>query len=212
MKKILKATFYLGLFGLLLIAMCDTIVEESSQGNVYTDVQVIPAKQTALVLGTSQKTRNGHMNPYFSNRIKAAVELYKAGKVKYIIVSGDNGRSNYDESTDMKNLLIDLGVPEDVIYLDFAGFRTLDSIVRCDKIFDQQDVIIVSQKFHNERAIFIGRAKGVRAVGYNAKDVSIRYGFPVHVREKLARVKAVIDIVTRKKPKFLGPKVEIAHA
>jgi SanA protein len=211
MKKLLRICFYLGLSGLLVVAICDTVVEEVSEGNLYEELSEVPVKQTALVLGTSYKNRYGGVNTYFYNRIKAAAELYKSGKVKYIIVSGDNGRKEYDESTDMKNMLIKLGVHESAIYLDFAGFRTLDSVVRCGKVFDQQDVIIVSQKFHNQRAIFLGKAKGLTAVGYNAKDVSMRYGFAVHVREKLARVKAVLDILSGKKPKFLGPKVDLSN-
>ncbi len=152
------------------------------------------------------------MNAYFYNRMSAVVALYKAGKVKYIIVSGDNSRVGYDESTDMKTMLVKLGVPEEVIYLDYAGFRTLDSVVRCKEVFDQKDIIIVSQAFHNQRALFLSQRKGVSAVGYNATNVNRRYGFAVHVREKLARVKAVVDIVFGVKPKFFGPKIEVGNA
>ena len=142
----------------------------------------------------------------------AAAELYKAGKVKYIIVSGDNGRVGYDESSDMKQVLISLGVPEFVIYLDYAGFRTLDSVVRCKEVFEQKDIIVVSQKFHNQRAVFLSKVKGLEAIGYNAQDVTFRQGYVVLLREKLARVKAVLDVLVGKGPKFYGPKVAIGNA
>ncbi len=212
MKRWLRITFYLGLLTLLLVAFCDTLVESSSEGSVYTNLHEIPAKKTALVLGTMYKNSHGSINPYFKYRMEAAANLYKSGKVKYIIVSGDNGSKSYDESTDMKNVLIQLGVPQEVIYLDYAGFRTLDSAVRCKEVFDQDDIIVVSQKFHNQRAVFIGQAKGVKAIGYNAKDVAFARGYVVLVREKLARVKAVLDMIVGKQPKFYGSKVAVGNA
>jgi SanA protein len=112
----------------------------------------------------------------------------------------------------MKNVLIQLGVPQEVIYLDYAGFRTLDSVVRCKEVFDQDDIIVVSQEFHNQRAVFISQAKGVKAIGYNAKDVAFARGYLVLVREKLARVKAVLDLIVGKQPKFYGSKVAVGNA
>lgn len=212
MKKFLYISFHICLGVLLLLAVCDTIVESTSNGVVFNNIEDVPVKQTALVLGTSYKTRNGYINPYFQHRMEAAAALYKSGRVRYIIVSGDNGRKTYDESSDMKAVLMSLGVPENVIFLDYAGFRTLDSVVRCKAIFNQDDVVIVSQEFHNQRAVFLSQVKGINAVGYNAKDIHMKYGFAVHVREKLARVKAVLDIVMGKEPKFYGPKVDIEHA
>jgi len=212
MKKLLRISFYAGLFLLLVVSICDTIVESTSNGSVYTNIEALPAKQTALVLGTIYKSRAGYVNPYFKHRMEAAVELYKSGKVKYIIVSGDNSREGYDESSDMKAVLMQMGVPESVIYVDYAGFRTLDSVVRCKEVFSQKDIIVVSQKFHNQRAVFLSRVKGIDAVGYNALDISYKRGFVVHLREKLARVKAVIDVVVGKKPKFFGPKITVGNA
>ena len=212
MKKIVRISFYLGLLLLCVVAFCDTLVESSSQGCVFTNLDSVPAKKTSLVLGTIYKTGQGYVNPYFKNRMIAAAELYKAGKVKYIIVSGDNGRVGYDESSDMKQVLISLGVPEFVIYLDYAGFRTLDSVVRCKEVFEQKDIIVVSQKFHNQRAVFLSKVKGLEAIGYNAQDVTFRQGYVVLLREKLARVKAVLDVLVGKGPKFYGPKVAIGNA
>jgi SanA protein len=107
-----------------------------------------------LVLGTSQYLKNGYLNWYFKYRIEATVELYKKGKIDFILVSGDNSHKNYDEPTAFKNELIKRGIPADQIYLDYAGFRTLDSVVRAKEIFGQTSITIISQKFHNERAIY----------------------------------------------------------
>lgn len=212
MRKLLKLSFYAGLTLLLVLATCDTIIEQKSAGAVFEELGEIPQKRTALVLGTAYKNRQGFVNPYFHHRMVAAAALYKAGKVKYILVSGDNGRKGYDESTDMKEMLVALGVPAQVIYLDYAGFRTLDSVVRCKEVFNQRDIIVVSQKFHNQRAIFLSKLNGLDAVAYNAEDIRMKYGFAVHIREKMARVKAVLDIVIGKNPRFLGPKIKVGNA
>ncbi len=211
-KRVARFVFYTSLVGLVTLSICDVCVEEIARKHIYENIENVPSKNAALVLGTSLRLSNGRVNPYFLYRIQAAVELYKNGKVNYLIVSGDNGRESYDESTDMKNMLMELGVPESAIYLDFAGFRTLDSVVRCEAIFGQTEVIVVSQKFHNERAVFLAKAKGINAIGYNAKDLNTSLGLRVHLREKLARVKAVMDIILRTKPKYLGPKIELKNA
>ncbi len=211
MKRGLRWFFY-GFIGMLLIiATCDVFIEETTKSLVFDTIESVPPKSVALVLGTRFKYGN-YMNPYFVYRMEAAATLYKAGKVKYIIVSGDNSRVDYDESSDMKEFLITLGVPANAIYLDYAGFRTLDSVVRCKKIFGQKDIIVVSQKFHNQRAAFIGKYRNVKVTGFNAKDVTKKSGLSVNIREKGARVKAVIDIVIGKDPKFLGPKIGIGEA
>jgi SanA protein len=126
--------------------------------------------------------------------------------VQHIVVSGDNSTEYYDESTAMKEALVLIGVPDSVITLDYAGFRTLDSVVRCKWVFGQSEIIVVSQEFQNERALFIANHYGINAVGFNAKDVPNRYGFKTMLREYLARVKAVLDIyVLNTQPKFPGP-------
>lgn len=109
----------------------------------------------------------------------------------------------------MKFSLMDKGVPEDHIYEDFAGFRTLDSVVRAKEIFGQNSVTVISQKFHNQRAIFLAQKHGMSAYGYNAKDVNIAAGFKTNVREKFARAKVFIDLLLGIKPKFGGEKIVI---
>ncbi len=112
----------------------------------------------------------------------------------------------------MKNDLIAKGVPEDRIFEDFAGFRTLDSVVRAKEIFGQDDITIISQKWHNERAIYLAEANDINAIGFNAKGVKItyRFGLKTRIREYFARVKVFIDLIIGKEPKFLGKKIIIS--
>ncbi|MCD7932963.1 MAG: YdcF family protein [Tannerellaceae bacterium] len=188
---------------------CNLLINQYSNPRIYNDVADIPYNKTGLLLGTSPTLRSGVRNPYFQNRIQAAAELYKAGKIKYILVSGDNHRTEYNEPEEMRKALIQKGVPEDAIFLDYAGFRTLDSVVRANKIFGQQKFTIISQQFHNQRAVYIASWYGLDTVGYNAKDVSLSVGLKVQVRELFARVKVFIDFLFNKSPKFLGEPIEL---
>ena len=171
---------------------------------VYDSVNAIPKNKVGLLLGTGKYAASGNINLFYKYRIDAVVKLYKAGKIEYILVSGDNSRKDYDEPTDFKKDLIAQGIPEDKIFLDYAGFRTLDSIVRAKEIFGQTSITIISQKFHNQRAIYIAKQYGIDAVGFNAKDV-----YNSHFREYLARSKASLDLVFNVQPKFLGEKIVI---
>lgn len=185
-------------------------IPHDTQDWLYDNVDSIPSQKVALVLGASKHIRGGLPNPYFDNRIDAAYQLYAAGKVKAFVVSGDNSREGYNEPEDMRDALIALGVPKNIIYLDYAGFRTLDSVVRMNAIFGQDSFIVVSQKFHNERAVFLAQYYGFTAYGYNAKDVALgRVSYKTVVREKFAWVKVFVDLLLNKQPRFLGSPVEI---
>lgn len=189
----------------------DAWIRRSSR-HCHTTVETVPPTPVALVLGCSPKVA-GRPNLFFDRRIDAAVALHRAGKVKAFIVSGDNGTKEYDEPTAMKEALVARGVPEAAIYCDFAGFRTLDSVVRAKSIFGQSRFIIVSQHFHNERAIFLARERGLDAVGFDAADVSRSFAPTTYLREYLARVQAVLDVtLLQTRPKFDGPPVMITQA
>lgn len=194
---------------ILLITWANYRVINKSEPFIYTDINKVPFVQTGLLLGTSKLLKNGNTNQYFKHRINAAVDLYKSGKIKYLIISGDNSRPNYNEPLDMKNELMQAGIPDSVIYLDYAGFRTFDSVIRANKIFGQNKLISISQKFHNERTVFIARNYDIEAYGYNAKDVNAYMGFKTNLREIFARFKVFIDILIDKEPKFLGEKIKI---
>ena len=192
-----------------IIGLASFIIEYYSRNKTYTTLNEIPYNRVGLLLGTSKKIISGSSNPYFTNRIKAAASLYKAGKVDRIIISGDNSERYYNEPEDMRRALVKEGVNNEHLYLDYAGFRTLDSVVRTRKIFKENKVTVISQEFHNKRAIFLGGVFEVDIIRYNAQDIGVAQGAKVMLREKLARVKVFIDILTNKKPKYLGEPIPI---
>lgn len=209
MKKIAKRIVLLFVLLIVAIIFCNLYVEIIAKEKVYNEVSEIPSNKVGLLLGTSKYLKNGMVNLFYAYRIHAAVQLYKEGKIEYILVSGDNGSQYYDEPTTFKEDLIAEGIPEDKIFLDYAGFRTLDSVVRSKEIFQQESITIISQQFHNERAIAIANAKGIKAIGFNAKDVRGNSGIKVKLREVLARVAMCLDLVIGTQPKFLGEKITI---
>lgn len=181
---------------------CNFLIEYSTSAYLYDKLEELPQKEFGLVLGTGKEGRYG-LNPYFVYRMEAAAEIYFSGKVKKLIVSGDNHIQSYDEATDMANYLIDLGVPAKDIIRDYAGFRTLDSVIRAKKVFNCKSLIIVSQKFHNQRAVFIARYHNMDAVGYNARDIRSKNNL-THWREFAAKFGTVIDLfLLNRQPKFL---------
>jgi SanA protein len=188
----------------------DRWVSNTTRQQCYANVDSIPANKVGLLLGTSKHIKKGVLNLYYQYRIDAAVALYKAGKIGYILISGDNSTSYYNEPAMMRKDLIDRGIPATKIFLDDAGLRTLDSILRCRDIYGEDHITIISQPFHNERALFIANHKHIVAIAYNARDVSGEFGLKVMIREKFARVKMLSDLLLNTQPyKFYGQKVEI---
>jgi len=209
LKRILLIIFIILIFIVSVIAFANWKIPHDSKDYIHNSVDSIPVQKAALVLGTAKNIGN-HPNMYFVYRIQAAKELYEAGKVQAFVVSGDNSRKDYNEAEDMRQALIEAGVPDSIIHPDYAGLRTLDSVVRMSEIFGQKSFIIVSQEFHNERAVFLAQYYGLEAYGYNAKDLSLnRSSYRTKVRELFARVKVFVDIATGKGPKYLGDKIEI---
>lgn len=213
-KKIIRrviAFFAIALlFVIGIVVFANWKIPHDTENFIYENATEIPNQKVALVLGASRTLGNGSPNWYFTYRIQAAKELYDTGKVKAFVVSGDNSRNTYNEPKDMRDALVEQGIPDSIIYLDYAGFRTLDSVVRMNEIFGQDSFIIVSQQFHNERAVFLAQYYGLNAYGYNAKDVGLgRFSYKTKIREKFARVKVFVDILLNKQPKFLGEPVEI---
>lgn len=213
MKKIITNIFkfFLLLFvaGIIFVAWANYSIKNESAPLVSYNIKDVPEAKTALLLGTGKTLSNGMPNAYFYNRIKAATDLYKSGKVQYIIVSGDNSSKDYNEPEDMQFALVQQGVPQDRIILDHAGFRTLDSVVRAKDIFGQTKIVIISQKFHNERAVFLAQKNGMKAFGYNAEDVNKYAGLKTNMREYLAKAKAYWDLLLGVEPKFGGEKIII---
>lgn len=204
---IVATTIFIAVLGLLFYA--NHTVETSSSHYTYSQVDQIPYRKVGLLLGTSRTLSRHRINLFFKYRIDATVALYKHHKIKYIIISGDHSEKYYNEPEDMKKELLAQGIPDSVIFLDYAGLRTLDSVVRCGHIFGQNDFTIISQAFHNERAIYIAQKYHFNAIGFNAKEPSVKFGIKTYIREYFARVKVLLDMLTDKQPKYLGAKVEI---
>ncbi|MDE6170861.1 MAG: YdcF family protein [Duncaniella sp.] len=203
----------LSAFIVLLVAFTvatNIAVVRSTKTKIYADTDSIPHNKAALLLGTNPLNRQGRPNTYFTNRINAAARLYHAGKVDFIIASGDNHTEQYDEPTAIRDSLIAHGVPENRIILDYAGFRTLDSVVRAKEIFGCDSITIISQADHCARALYLAKSNGMEAVAFPAP---IRAGKLVKtrltLREWLARDKMMLDIWLGKRPHFLGERIEI---
>lgn len=209
MKRVLKYSLFAVAVLLVFVLVADSYISYAVRKQLYDNVQNIGHNRVGLVLGTSKYAARGRVNLYYKYRIEAAVALFKAGKIDFILVSGDNRKLNYNEPETMKKDLVAAGVPEGRIYMDYAGFRTLDSIVRSDAVFDAGSITIISQRFHNERALYIANNKNINAIAYNAQDPPQRLQAKVLMREKLARVKMLLDLLLNKQPRFYGDKIEI---
>jgi len=209
MKKLFKYLFITILVFIVVIIFMNWLIISESKQYLYNDIGKIPNNKVGLVLGTSKYFLTGEKNPYFKNRIIAATKMYESGKIKYIVLSGDNSEKYYNEPVTMKKELVKYGIPKNVIYLDYAGFRTWDSVLRCNIIFGQEEFTIISQKFHNARAVFIARKNGIKAIGFNADDISISRSLRTRVREIFARIKVFIDLSIGKDPRYLGDEIII---
>lgn len=213
----MKKVFFFVLLALLLLGAAvvafaiwaDGHVAGRAAGRIFDRVDEVPRRDVALVLGTS-KYANGRLNSFYTARIRAAAELYNAGKVDGILVSGDNGREDYNEPAQMKEDLVALGVPADYITADYAGFRTLDSIYRAEQVFGLQTYTVVSQPFHLERALYLAGQRGQDVIGYAAYGPAGYWGRRVRAREVLARALAVLDVeLLGREPRFLGDPVDV---
>jgi SanA protein len=200
----------MAVFIILSGSICFLWIENSNTGNLFDDVSRVPPCHAAIVLGTSAHLGNGTNNLYFTYRIDAAVKLYEAQKIKKFILSGDNRVNDYNEPRDMQKALVKRGVPDTCIVLDYAGLRTFDSMVRCKEVFGQDSIIVVSQQFHNVRALFIAEKIGLTAFGFNAKKVTTQKTVKMKFREFFSRIKCVLDLyIFKSKPKHLGEKIPV---
>jgi SanA protein len=192
---------------LLSVFISESAVRSAAAGQCYTHVEDIPQNDVGLVLGTSKWVRGHKLNRYYTARIEAAATLWKKGKVRKLLVSGDNRRIDYNEPKAMKDDLIAAGVPKNSIVCDYAGIRTLDSMARASRVFGQERVTVISQRFHNERAIYLGKQWGVEAVGFDAECPPL--SGRLQLREVGARLNALWDNAVGTKPRHLGDKITI---
>ena len=208
LAKLVMLALLLFVVGVFLL--CQLFVKNAGDGRIYSSVSAIPARNVGLVLGTSEHLSDGRDNFYFKYRIEAAAQLFKAGKVKFLLVSGDNRTANYDEPESMRRALIARGVPARFIAPDDAGLRTLDSIVRAKEVFGLNKFTIISQHAHDERALLIARHYDIDAIAFAAGDVNLWYAVRSHIHECLARVKVILDLyILHTSPRHLGPKIKL---
>ncbi len=207
--KLFKWALLLSPFGLFAIICIDTYVLLETENQTFQNAIDTPYSKVGLLLGTSKFLSSGALNPYYLYRTEAAAKLYKAGKIDFILISGDNGRIEYNEPELFKKDLILLGIPEEKIVLDYAGFSTLDSVLRAQKVFGLNSFTVISQKFHNKRAIFLAQQKGIAAIGFDAENVRGKYSTKTELREYLARTKACLDILFDSQPKYWGEPIVI---
>jgi len=209
-RNVILAVISIASFGTLALLVTADILISRCESKTYDDINLIPSNDVAVVLGTTKTLSNGRTNLYFSYRIDAVAKLYNSKKIKFIIASGDNSRHDYNEPEDIKNALILRGIPAESIYCDYAGFRTLDSIRRANAIFSITSFTVVSQKFHNARAIYLAENYGLNAIGFNAKNTTAYEGATTNFRELFAKAKCILDIhIFSTEPKFYGDKIKI---
>lgn len=202
LKRVAKGMIALGFGGVLVVLLSNWWIVRSTRQQIFFDIDRLPSNDVALVLGTSKFVRSGKENLFFKYRMEATARLWKEGKIKYIILSGNNDSEYYNEPMDMQKALLKLGIPPDIMTLDYAGFRTFDSVVRCKEVFNQDKITIVSQNFHNARALYIGNHEGIEAIAFAAQDVPDGYSFRTLLREYMARPYAMLDVY------FIRPQPE----
>jgi SanA protein len=212
--KLFRRFLYAGFTGVILVTafllFSKWYIRYTTKKQIYTGIENIPYHKVALVLGTSRYVNHHQTNLYFDYRIDAACKLYFAKKVSYLLVSGDNRSAYYNEPRDMQHALMERGIPKEAIILDYAGIHTLDSVIRCKKVFGQNNCIIVSQEFHVARALFIANRAKMSCMGFTAKDVPLQYDYKTHIREYFACAKALMAMyVFHTQPKHLGKPVPI---
>ncbi len=197
------------LIPVVLLISANLIISTGTKDYLFDEVTEIPHNMVGLVLGTSPRVRNGGPNPYFTNRMQAAAELFHNGNVNYLIVSGDNRSMYYNEPQYMRKALVDLGVPDSVIFTDNAGLRTLDSVLRARDVFGQQHITVISQRFHNQRAIYLARRKGMDAYAFNAPDVPANLDDRTRTREWFAKLNVFWDLLINKQASEQGERIVI---
>ena len=205
-RRFLRVIGLLTFGGFLFVAVCNIWVIQATKRHVHhAGGEIGNLPEIAMVLGTSKSRKDGSPNPFFDDRMQVASDLYLNGSIKHILVSGDNRSPYYNEPRDMRKSLIKLNVPDSAITLDFAGLRTLDSVIRCKEIFGQDSILIVTQPFHSYRALFISQFYVMSAKAVVTDDLPFTYRYKVEVREIFARTKAVIDLyILKKTPRHLG--------
>jgi SanA protein len=208
-SRLRRVLLALALLAFLFVPFSGFLVARASSGRIYSNLYQVPHRTVGVLLGCVRGVPGGGVNPFFTERVDATARLFLAGKIDYILVSGDNNNNSYNEPLDMRDALIAAKVPRDRIYMDYAGFRTLDSVVRAKEVFGLQQFTIISQGFHTPRAVYLAEHHGIDAIAFNANSVAFQFSYDTLFREHFARAKCVLDIAFGKRPRFLGSAVRI---
>lgn len=195
-KRYLISAVVIVVILLLPVVICNVVVDYTTSDDTFDDVAAVPRCEYAMLLGTGPTRRFGKgPNQFYVNRITTTVRLYRAQKFKRLIISGEC-HPGYDETKMMSTDLEKHGIPDSIIIRDRKGHRTNASVVNLNEKYHIDSVIVISQKWHNERTIYLAKHNGISAVGYNAEDVNTPLAQLTHIRELLARVKMfVVDII-----------------
>lgn len=211
LKKLFRYFLFIILFLVSIIFLLDFYISQKTSSSIYYDYQDLPHTPVGVVLGTSKYIKKGGINEFYKNRIDGAIDLYWLGKVDYLLLSGDNSKFNYNEPIMMRRDLLKANIPNSAIVLDYAGFRTLDSIIRANKVFDADNFTIITQEFHCERALFIAQYQGIKAQCFAVPSPNKMK--LVRIREFFARISVFLDLfILHKEPKFLGPMIPIINS
>lgn len=211
MKKILRNISLISAVVFVSVVLINVIIVKESENQIYDNIADIPEKQAVIVLGAY--VRGETLSPVLRDRVVSGVEIYSANKASKVLLSGDHGRTNYDEVNGMRKYIIatNSNFKVEDIFMDHAGFDTYDTMYRAKEIFGVESAIIVTQEFHINRAVYIAKQLGIDAVGYSVSEAkypeSVRLKW--QIREYLSRVKAFGDIILKSKPKYLGEKIPI---
>ena len=212
-KKFVKSVLVGTIIITLIIVVALSWIYFSTKEAIYSEISELPYNRVGLIPGCNKYISNGNINYFYVERIESGAKLFREGKIDYILVSGDNALASYDEPREMKKSLIEAGVPKENIVADYAGFRTLDTIVRAKEVFLLTELTFISQNFQNQRGVFIGNNRGIDIIAYDVEPIGTKYAYKTQVREIFAKIKMLLDLyILNKEPKFLGDTIIIGDA
>lgn len=207
MKKYFKIILYLAIIGLVAIVSVNYYVKSSTKKHIYYSIKKFPRNDVGIIFGAG--INGDQPSKYLKDRLDAGILLYKAKRINKILLSGDNGREEYDELTVMKNYCFNNGVDTTKIFIDYAGFDTYSTMYRAKHIFKIKKATLISQEYHLNRAIYIGNSLGIKSVGFSANKGEYRGYKYVTFREYLSTFKSFFDVLRNREPHFLGHPINI---
>lgn len=206
-KKYKKIALYSFTLSMVAVVTVNLYIKSITEKNIYKSERDIPTTKVGIIFGAGINGNNP--SKYLKDRLDAGIQLYNANKIQKILLSGDNGREEYDELTVMKNYCYQHGVDTTKIYIDYAGFDSYSTLYRAKKIFSIRNAVLISQEYHLNRAIYIGNQIGINSIGYSANKGLYKGYKYVCFREYFSRFKAFIDVLRNRKPKFSGTQIPI---